>query len=275
MNPADKKLSEEVLMQKLKDILLREDRAELERLRQILEHPDQLSAKVTPIIEEHIEFLKQNFPAEFHQVVDDIFEKKLAASQEAILNVIYPTMGKMISKYIAHQFQELKEKIDHQVTNTFSIQAIKDRFKASFSGVKKSDIILSNMDNLVIDEIYLIQRHSGLLLASASREKKMNQDVIAGMLTAIKAFVEDAFEKEAQELDLIQYDSYKIFIQNFHGYYIAVALSGAMSASDKRKLSNSLLDFAEGQLKGYKLATVNKAEYDSISQKLTTNFIGV
>lgn len=134
-------------------------------------------------------------------------------------------------------------------------------------------MILNAIDHLVIDEVYLIQRHSGLLLASASRENTINSDVIAGMLTAIKAFVEDAFEKEAQELDLIQYDSYKIFLQNFHNYYIAVVLSGAMSASDKGELSNRLLDFAEQYLAQEVLEEVNPRVYQNISAKLSASFI--
>ena len=273
MNLTDKTHQEEILMQKLKEILLREDRAELNRLRQILEDPEKLSKKVSPIIAQRIEFLKQNFPEEFHQVVNDIFEKKIAASQDELLNVIYPAMGKMIRKYIAHQFQELKEKIDRQINKTFSIKSFKSRFKSIFFGIKNSDIILSELDKPVIEEIYLIQKNSGFLLASASKEKHMHRDVVAGMLTAIKAFVEDAFQKGDQDLDLIQYDTYKILIQNFHRYYMAVVLSGSLSAIEKDELTKNLLDFAEKQLVAYKLEKICDQEYESISNKLNTSFI--
>lgn len=229
-----------------------EDRArllekELFLIQTLLNDKDHLSEKVAPIISDHIEHLKQNFPEEFTKVIDKQIEQKLKGSQDEILNVITPVLGKLIRKSITHQFQMLKESIDKQVRSTFSKQG----FFGRIFGFKKQDseIILSKVDPLVIEEVYVIQRDSGLLIGSASVENTLDQDVIAGMFTAIKAFVEDAFQREQEELEMIEYDNYKIFIQNFYSYYIAVAMSGSISATEKGNISNKLYDFAEAELK--------------------------
>lgn len=229
-----------------------EDRArllekELFLIQTLLNDKDHLSEKVAPIISDHIEHLKQNFPEEFTKVIDKQIEQKLKGSQDEILNVITPVLGKLIRKSITHQFQMLKESIDKQVRSTFSKQG----FFGRIFGFKKQDseLILSKVDPLVIEEVYVIQRDSGLLIGSASVENTLDQDVIAGMFTAIKAFVEDAFQREQEELEMIEYDNYKIFIQNFYSYYIAVAMSGSISATEKGNISNKLYDFAEAELK--------------------------
>jgi len=68
---------------------------------------------------------------------------------------------------------------------------------------------LSQLDSPEVHEVYLVQRESGLLLGSYAKEKNTDQDVIAGMLTAIKSFAEDAFNRGKEDLEMIQYENYK------------------------------------------------------------------
>ena len=208
-----------------------------------------LSEKVSPIIEERMTFFKENFPKEFQVTVDKMIEKKLKASQEEILDLIYPVMGQMIKKYVNHQIQMVKDTIDDSIKNTFSGQGFLWRLKNSLFGIKVSDQVIHELKNFNIEEIYLIQRNSGLLFGSASTENTLDQDVIAGMLTAIKSFVEDAFKREREDLEMIQYGTYKILLQNFYTYYIAIAISGTMSSSEREDLGNELLSFATKNLK--------------------------
>ncbi len=321
-NSGDQK--DQILLRQLKDILLSEDRADIKALQDTLESYDllsahvspivkdhlqnfrnnypeefrkivahlieerakrteesiglinaliddkaQLSEKVSPIVVDHIENLKQNFPKEFTIVIDKQIETKLKESQDEILNIITPVLGKLIRKSIAHQFQMLKENIDRKIKSTFSKQGFFGRlFK---SQRKNSEEILSEMDPVIIEEVYVIQRDSGLLIGSASKEKTLDQDMIAGMFTAIKAFVEDAFKRKNEELEMIEYDHYRIFIQNFYSYYIAVAMSGSISASEKGQIANRLYDFAESELKQIP-ADINDSLNSRISEKLKNYF---
>ncbi|MEM9921728.1 MAG: hypothetical protein AAF990_26735 [Bacteroidota bacterium] len=258
-------------MKQLKDILLSEDRASLDELRQLMDDPVALSEKVSPIIEQRLTFFKQHFPKEFKLAVDKIVDRKLKDSQEEILNVIYPVLGKMIRKFIAHQFQLLKDNIDFKIKNALSAKGFWGRIKASLFGVEESDIILSSMHGYVIEEVYVVQRDSGLLMGSASLKEVVDREVIAGMLTAIKAFVEDAFKRERQDLEMIQYGNYNIFIQNIHSYYIAIAFSGSISTSEKDELSSMMMDFAQHELSDHQVLDENNFKF--ISEKLKNYFI--
>lgn len=260
------------LLNQLQSILLKDDRATIERLQETIDDPALLSEKVSPIIEERMNFFKENFPKEFQATVDKMIERKLKASQEEILDIIYPVMGKMIKKYVNHQIQMVKDGIDESIKNTFSGQGFLWRIKNSLFGIKASDQIIHDLRDYQIEEIYVIQRNSGLLFGSASTENTIDQDVIAGMLTAIKSFVEDAFKREREDLEMIQYGTYKILLQNFYSYYIAIAISGTMSSSEREDLANELLNFATENLKSLP-AEPDGETFKLISTALRSSFI--
>ncbi len=265
---------EEQLLQNLRAILLREDRTEFNQLKELIDDPSQLSAKVSPIIENHIEFLKQNFPKEFEVAVSDLVDKQIKASQDDIVNLIYPKLDVMIKKYVTSMFQKLKDSIDarlSEVKSSFSMTSIKNRFRSMFTGVKQSDIILTDLDIPNIEEIFIIQKHSGLLVGSASKSQNVDQDVIAGMLTAIKSFVEDAFNRGSEDLEMIRYENSKIFLLNFQSYYFAVSMTGSLSEIEREKLSEELITFAKEDLP-FKMDTITETSFEKASTKLKNVF---
>ncbi len=258
------------LLQQLRQVLLSEDREALAALREILEDEAQLSEKISPIIRQHLAFLKENFQDEYGVIVEEIVTKKLSESQDEIVNMIFPKLNTIIKKFITAQFQMLKEGIDTQiktVQNRFSPKNIFSRF----FGPSDSDIVLSQLDSPEVHEIYLVQRESGLLLGSYAREKNTDQDVIAGMLTAIKSFAEDAFNRGKEDLEMIQYENYKIFLQNLPSYYFAVAMTGSISASEKESLSNKLITFAQDNVP-FDTTVVNSTLTDQVSNALREDF---
>lgn len=259
--------SEERMLQQLREILLREEREELRRLSDILDSPDTLAQRVIPLIDEKLIFLQQHFPKEYERVVQKIVERSIEQSQGELLNTLYPVLGKMIRKYIQHEFELLRERIDETISQSFF-----GRLRASLFGVKESDLVLSQLSDSTIEEVYVIQRGSGILIGSASRQEMLDKDVIAGMLTAIKSFVEDAFQRGQEDLEIIQYETYQIFIQNFHSYYIALAINGTLSASQKDKLAEEVLTFAEKELKQL-VRTMDRATNLRIKKKLEQYFM--
>jgi len=262
---------EAFLANKLRDILLKNDRASIHKLEEILDNQDELAERISPIVDYKINLLKQKFPKEFQLAVNQIVEKKMKESQEEILDLIYPVLGKMIKKYIVHQFDEIKEKLDTQVRSLFTIKGLKLKIKSMIYGIDNTELLLSNIDKPKIEEIHIIERDSGILYGSATLRPTIDRDVIAGMLTAIKSFVEDAFQREEEELEMIEYGSYKIFIQNFRRFYFSIAMSGSLSVAQRKELSTSILRFAEKEINQI-LANDSGDKYDIISEKLKAHF---
>jgi hypothetical protein len=241
-------VEESAMLGQIRSILLKDDRNEIDSIKKTLYNKEELAKEVSPIVEERVQYIKDNFRKEFGKPVDKIVEMKLEESKEQLLNVIYPVLGQMIRKFVNYQFQLLKDRIDNQVNSVFSSRGILGQIKSKVFGLSSSDIVLSDLDKPLIEEVYVIQRDSGLLLGSFSRKVTVDKDMIAGMLTAIKSFVEDAFQREKQELELIEYGNYKILIQNFFSYYISVAVSGSLSNKERDVISETLLEFAEEKM---------------------------
>lgn len=232
---------------KLKELLLNEDRdfaqnilQKLDSLEDTVNTHEKLSEKVNPIIDKKIETFVEEIPSKLGPVIADALTK----SQEKVVEALFPIIGKMIKKYIQQEIKALSDSINSQVQTTFSIKTWQRKIKAIFTGVSEKEIILSEMNQTSVEQVFVIEKDSGLIISSASKQESIDEDMIAGMLTAIKSFVEDAFKKDQQSLELIQYELFEIHIQNFTSYYFAVVISGGFDASFKNKLENKLFDIA-------------------------------
>ena len=256
-------------LDQLRNILLKNEREELERLKVgIAKKEAEFSEKVTPLIEEHIEFLKKNFPDEFKSIVDKRIESKIRDSQEELVAVISPALGAMVKKYVASQIALLRENIDETINKKGPI----GWFKRKFLGVKESDWAVASEGKPVIEGIYVIEKDSGLLISSASGVETVDEDLMAGMLTAIRSFAEDAFLQGTQKVDTIEYENLSIFIQSYPSFYIAVSLSGKLTYHDKSQLEDELLEFVNKDLNNDVLQENNQREL-VIRNKITDRFL--
>jgi hypothetical protein len=257
---------------RLRAILLQDDRSALRELQELIHNRALLSQKVDPIVEQHISFLRQNFPKEYGAVINKMITQKIKDSQTEILDAIYPVLGKMISKYIAFQFQQLKESIDAQMKQLFSTRGLGWYIRVKIMGINPTDALMATLDKPQLEEIFVIERNSGILMGNAALQATVEREAVAGMLTAIKAFVEDAFERSNEDIELLQYGSYRIMLQNFNSYYFALMLHGSVSAIETEKFRAQVLDFV---LKNPHLRDVlqNNVTQDELNRQLDEHFI--
>lgn len=244
---------EEDRLQLLRDILLIDDREvahaineRIQKISETLENKEKLSEKVNPIIEERLKIFISEIPTSLGPVITQTLKEEIENSKEQVVEALYPIMGKMIKRYIQNEMKLLSETMNKKVNNTFSVSSIKRKIRARFTGVKESDLMISELDAPKINEVFIIQKGSGILLGNLSNTTTVDKDMLSGMLTAIKSFVEDAFEGGNQNLEAIEYELYTIHIQNFHTFYIAVVVSGIYSRSFENKLENKLLKLSKG-----------------------------
>lgn len=268
---------EEEKLQLLRDLLLVDDRQianevneKIEAIAQTIETEAKLSEKINPIIEAKLkEFVKQ-MPATLGPTITKTLQEEIANSQDKVVEALYPIMGKMIKRYIASEIAKLSESINQKLSSTFSLVALKRKIKAAFTGVKESELLLSELDKPTINEVFAIQKGSGILLGSYSLSNKVDKDMVSGMLTAIKSFVEDAFEGGDQNLEAIEYELYSIHIQNFHSYYIAAVISGNYTKAFESKLENKL--YKVSKKLSSKINTLSREEIDLLLLSIFKNW---
>ncbi len=196
-------------------------------------------------VEQLVDHITEIMPERLGPAITKTLQKQIRESRDEVVQVLYPIMGQMIKKYIQKEIELLSEKIDQQFEQLFSWDRLMAYFKGLFTGTKPGGDMIRKAVEPQVEEIFLIENDSGILLASYSRNKTMDQDLIAGMLTAIKSFVGEAFEKENQSLETIEYDLYKIYIQNFQKFYVAVVLSGVLTSEFKSRLDDTIMKFVK------------------------------
>lgn len=204
---------------------------------------------VNPIIDKKFETFQREIPETMGPAITAALRKQIKDSQQEIIDLLYPLIGKMIAKYIRIEIKRLSEKIDQQFKNTFSWEVWGRRIKALFSGTNQGDLAIREIAAPEIQDVFMVTKGSGILLGKYSHDEKMDSEMIAGMLTAIKSFAEDAFKKGENQLEMIEYESFKIKIFNLGSFYIAVTINGIMNAEFDSILQEKINEFVDSKLR--------------------------
>ncbi|RNC84949.1 MAG: cell envelope biogenesis protein OmpA [Winogradskyella sp.] len=251
--------SEDYKIEELQRLLLQEDRdttnalkQELEDLKLLIETEKELDGKVGPIITKYLNLYTEDIPEKLGPTITKTLKNEIEKSKDTIVDALYPIIGKLIKRYIQKEFQKLSDKINYQVNHRFSLKSIARKLKSIFTGVKEEDIIISELSDTQIQEVFVVEKNSGILKGSFSKTNTIDKEVLSGMLTAIKSFVEDALKTGDEQLETIEYGLYNIYIQNFKTYYIAVVLHGVFDSTFKEKLEEDLLTFSQKHYKASK-----------------------
>lgn len=221
-------------------------------------------------LQELVNHMVKVMPEKLGPAITATLKTQITDSREEVIQVMYPIIGQMIKKFVNREIQLLTEKIDNQLENAFSVDNLKLRLKAMMTGTSYAELMVKNSNKPEVMEVFIIEEGSGMLLGSYSRFSTMDKDMIAGMLTAIKSFVNDAFNAQDQKLEMIEYDLYRIYIQHFRKFYIAVVISGAVDTEFKSSLDDNILKF----VKEHTLASAGLDEkvYKQISGELEKQF---
>ncbi|MDV7137396.1 cell envelope biogenesis protein OmpA [Maribacter sp. TH_r10] len=240
-------MSEKDRLEILKDILFTEDREDIDKiadrielLEQTYNNREKFASRVNPIVERQIDDFAKNIPNTLGPVITETLKREIHNHKDEVVDALYPILGKMVKKYVAQEIKVLSEKIDNQLS---FISAWKRRLRSFFGGSKEKELLLNDLSSEKVEQVLLIERDSGLLKAGYSKTETIDEEMISGMLTAIKSFVEDAFNQKNQELELIEYELYNIHIQSFVNYYVAVVISGSYSLKTKDKVQDIIFDF--------------------------------
>lgn len=257
---------ERMLLEKLREVLLREDRQALANIKQILEERDALAERIDPIVEAHLDHLKEHLPDHYLRVVQRVIDRRMRQKQDELINIIYPRLGILVRKFINNEFRLMRERVDQRIQQS----PLSFLWRSQQGG--GSEQVILELTPYVIEEVYVVSHESGLLLGSASATETADKDMIAGMLTAIKAFAGDAFNRADEELRGIQYAGYEIMIHNFYNYYIALAIAGVLSEKDRDNLAQKILIFATEEL-NYDLQEPEPAFYAHLQTQLHLYFM--
>lgn len=197
---------------------------------QIQNSPEEIAKAIAPeigsAIEEQIRLERNAISKALAPEMGKAIKAQIDLERESMIDALYPVIGSTISKYMGEAIRT----INQQVENALSPKGVQRKIRAKMLGVSEAELILQEAMPFTVQAVFLIQAASGLVIAEvqSSSEHRLESDLMAGMLTAIRSFANDCFARSGSvsELDQIDYGDSRIIIE-FVGYcYLAAVVKG-------------------------------------------------
>lgn len=228
-------------LKRLRKIILQDGEVRLSELEQALknlrariEDTDELLEKLDPVIADmlarKILESKDDMAEALAPVMGAAIKTQIADAKDDMVDALYPIIGSTIRKSIAEAMKNLVKTVNEKVDRALSFQLLFRKIKSRMTGVSEGELLLKEAMPFEIHQIFLIHKETGLLLSQVSGQRSSpsaNQDIISGMLTAIRDFANTAFSGNGRhELSKLQYDDLDIHIEVGRHAYLAVVTSG-------------------------------------------------
>ncbi|MCB0034888.1 MAG: hypothetical protein KDE51_12735, partial [Anaerolineales bacterium] len=203
------------------DILRHQSRADSEGL------VARLSPVLSDLMGRKIRDSRDEMAEALGPVMGEAIRVQIRDSRQDMIEALYPVIGSTVQRAVAEAFNEFRRNLDRRIR-----QGTWRNVYARWRGIDPAELAMRDALPFEIQQVFLIQQWSGLLLAHVHREDGADytdSDLIGGMLTAIRDFVQDSFGKQDDDgegLSEIQYAKRRIIIQTGRTAYLAVVLSG-------------------------------------------------
>lgn len=173
-------------------------------------------------------------------IMSDAIRVQIRDSRQEMVEALYPITLETVMKAVREFLREFQRNIDARLKSAFSLGGLLRRSSARLRGVSAAELTLRESFAFSLEELFLIQHDSGLLLAHhrASQEDSGDSDLISGMLTAIRDFARDSLGDgdDSQELREIEFGDERIIIQSGQYVYAAAVIKGIESTGFHARL---------------------------------------
>uniref|UniRef100_UPI003567C44C hypothetical protein n=1 Tax=Pseudoalteromonas sp. TaxID=53249 RepID=UPI003567C44C len=233
-------------LEQLKELLISEEKQQLQQLEQNTSSQKVFSQRTAAVLPQAIESLsnKPEFIASLEGAVTQCIHKSVKRDSKLYADALFPVIGPAIRMSILETFRTLISSINQAVENAFSIQGLKWRWQAWRAGVPFPDYVVSQTIAFRVEQIFLIQPCTGLLMAHVIHpaiSQKADADAFSAMLTAIQQFVVDSFSVESHaHLDSVDFGDLSVMLLDSPDAVMAVAVRGIAPRSLKVQLQENL-----------------------------------
>jgi outer membrane protein OmpA-like peptidoglycan-associated protein len=199
-----------------------------------------IAAALSPAITQRIASNSEEMSDAIAPTMGRAIKKQIALEQDSMVDALYPIIGSTVGKYMGEAIEAINEKLE----NTLSVEGITRKFRAKMQGVSEAELILQEVMPFKVQAIFLIHKASGLLISEVqSDDQRLESDMLAGMLTAIRGFVNDCVTQTGDlplELDEIDYGTSKIVLEVAGYCYLAVVVKGDPPKTFKKTMQTTL-----------------------------------
>lgn len=188
-----------------------------------------LDPVIADLLERKISDNKQDMAETLAPVMSEAIKRQVIETREEVVDALYPVIGKTIRKSVAEAMKDQFNSVNKRIENGIRGSFLPTWLQGKLLGMPRAQLLVKSAMPFRVEQVFLIHTESGLLIAHASPTMlgtAVDQELISGMLTAIRDFVAQAFAEHEHELREIQYGQSKIILDIGRYVYLAVVVSG-------------------------------------------------
>jgi outer membrane protein OmpA-like peptidoglycan-associated protein len=190
-------------LNQLRTLLVGQEIEVLSRLSGVVEDPEQLAEAVSRVLPTAI--AQASGDARLGRVLVPALEKatesSIRANPRTLVDLLHPVIVPAIRKSIGESIDETFQSFNDSLKHSLTLRGLKWRWEAWRSGLSFAEVVLRHTLVFQVEHVFLIHRHSGLMISHVTAENAASQDpqLVSSMLVAIQDFVRDSFTGTGQE----------------------------------------------------------------------------
>jgi outer membrane protein OmpA-like peptidoglycan-associated protein len=206
-------------LHELRALLLGQEQQQLAHLSARVEDPSLRAQDVSQVLARSVAASAAGGPelsAALVPNVEGAITESIRRDPQVLADALFPVMGPAIRKSISAALQSLTQSIEQTIEHSFSPKGLSWRIEALRTGRPFGEIVLRNTLLYRVEQVFLIDRRTGLLMqhAAADQVQVQDTDMVSSMFSAIQDFVRDSFHATDKEtLDSLQVGERLVWIE--------------------------------------------------------------
>ena len=231
----------------LREIIVGGDAQKLAELKDRIEDLERRAQDVGEVLPNAIdhELVKdeERLVESFAKPVSLGLKRAVRSEPEEYAEILYPVMAPSIRRAITQALSSLLLTINRSIESATTISGLRNRIASWRTGVPYAEMVLRQ--NLVykVEHAYLIHRQTSLLITEVgeSDSQALDSDAIAGMFSAIQAFVQDSFDtgNDARLTDL-KVGAHNVWVAHGEHLMLACVITGDAPEAFKNDIYDTL-----------------------------------
>ena len=162
-------------LEALREILLTQDRAQLQALQRELaalriqsESPERLVAMLDPLISEILAERARSHPDEVAEAIRPALmvglKQQIEKERDVLIGLLTPIIGQTVQRAIAEAIESLARRVDARMERMLDFRNIWWRLRARLSGIDDAELVLRESLPWHPEHVFLIHNQTGLVL---------------------------------------------------------------------------------------------------------------
>lgn len=219
----------------LKGLLIGAEQSRIDRLESDLNDPRKQQEIVSHALSNSLNSVYRESPKQLLAALDKPVANCVSNSVKRdpgfFADILYPVMGPAIRRSIAEAMRGLVQQINQTLEHSLTLQGLKWRIEAARTGLPFGEIVLRHTLRYRVEEVFLIQNGSGLLIQHVGQgdSELGDADAVSAMLTAIRDFARDTLDRDEQgdaRLQTIDTGEHTLWLIHGPRAYLACAIRG-------------------------------------------------